>query len=124
MPGKRKKTRAGTIEEASVSLMQKLYSQRELRIIRKAMAWMDKAALEWAMDHGGYPDGVFDFIPGRVLVATTDPAKDTAMPDLHAYTYDEILEKYGEMKEIRRKERESDDIKEPVYGLLLEAGLH
>jgi SUMO ligase MMS21 Smc5/6 complex component len=46
------------------------------------------------------------------------------MPDLHAYTYDEILEKYEEMKKIRQEERESDDIKESVYMLLLEVGLH
>jgi hypothetical protein len=124
MPRKRKKTRAGIIEEASRALVEKLYSKRELRIIRKVIAWMDKAALEWAMHRGGYPDSVFDFIPGHVLVATTDPAKDNAMPDLHAYTYDEILEKYEEMKETRLEERESDDIKESIYDLLLEVGLH
>jgi hypothetical protein len=124
MPRKRKKAKAAIIDETSRDLVEKLYSKRELRIIKKVIAWMDKAALEWAMDHGGYPDSVCDFIPGHVLVATTDPAKDNAMPDLHAYTYDEILEKYEEMKKIRQEERESDDIKESVYMLLLEVGLH
>jgi len=120
----RKRTRAERIEETMQALVGKLYSKRELRIIRKVIAWMDKAALEWAMDDGGYPDSVFDFIPGHVLVATTDPGKDNAMPDLRAYTYDEVLEKYQEMKEIRQENLGPDGFKGSVTDLLLEVGLH
>jgi uncharacterized membrane-anchored protein len=123
MPRKRKKARAEIIEERSQALVERLYSKRELRIIRKVIAWMENATWEWVKEGGGYPDTVFDFISGHVLVATTDPGKEDELPDLHAYTYDEILEKYQEMKESRGEEREPGK-KESVYMLLLEVGLH
>src|SRR5208283_2560076 len=122
MPRKRKKTRAAIIEETSRALVEKLYSKRELRIIRKVTAWMENATWEWVEEGGGYADTVFDFIPGHVFVATTDPGKEDELSDLHAYTYDEILEKYEEMKEIR-KEDHGANVKGSIYDLLLEVGL-
>jgi hypothetical protein len=122
MPRKRKKTRAVIIQETSWALVEKLYSRQELRIIRKVTAWMDDATMERAMNDGGYPDSVFDFIPGHVLVATTDPAKDNLMPDLHTYTYDELLEKYEIMKEIRQDQCGSGR-KDPIRILFIDVGL-
>ena len=119
----RKKTRTETIEEATQALIQKLYSPRELRIIRKVTAWMEDARFDRARDRGGYLDDVFDFIPGHVLVATTLSPRDNAKPALHVHTYDEILEKYEEMKEIRKEDHEAN-VKGSIYGLLQDVVLY